>query len=119
MSAKSKKSTKSKSTKAVKRIPHVKQNPFTRPKSVYRYIWNVLYRCRKAGISRERLVEVVDEQLRLDNIRKTEQQILYSVQVVVSSRKDKLSHPSIRKPSDIYYVEICGQNYRLHLKEQK
>jgi len=100
-----------------KTISHSKLNPFNRPKSSYRIIWNCLYHHRKKGISKERLIEIVGEQLRLNKIKKSEQCIKWSISVVSSSRQDKLSHPSIRKQSDFYYCDVLNGFYRLHLKK--
>lgn len=104
-------------SKSVKQIPNSKFCPFKREKSSYRIIWNCLFHYRKRGISKERLLEVVAEQMRLQGIKTTATKILYSVQVVTSARKDRLSHVSIRSASDSYYVDVKGQNYKLHLKK--
>lgn len=103
-------------TKKISKISSSKQNPFKRPGSSYKIIWDCLYHYRRRGISRDKLVGVVTKQLKLNGIEKEEIKILWDIGVVCSARKDRLSHRSIRKQSDCYYIEVSNQHFKLHLK---
>jgi len=103
-----------KTQRTVQPIKRANSNPFR--SGSYSCIWDCLYHYRRHGIGRDALIKKVQEQLRIRKISKPLKNILWDIGVVLSSKPGKLSHPCIRKASDVYEIIGVGNHYKLHLK---
>ena len=73
--------------------------PF-RPNSSYAQVWTLLYRSRKSGIGRDKLLA----QLQSYSDKKP-RVLLYDISVVTSATETGEAHRSINRAADTFYVD--------------
>lgn len=107
---KAKPAAKSKKSKTLKADPEAERLcPYRRGK--YRFIWLLLYRHRKDGISREKILDKMEQAGVSD--RKTG---YYAVTVVASPTESGTAHRSANRAADSYHCEKVGSNIRLVMR---
>ena len=86
--------------------------PYKRGK--YRFIWLLLYRHRKTGISRQKILDELEKAEVSD--RKTG---YYAITVVASPTREGKAHRSADRAADAYFCLKEGENIRLVMRDRK